>query len=622
MWTAAALAVGLWLPPSLSTLAMWPAATAMAIAVVWYFANILKVSPRSATSTPDSIRSAVAAVSALIAMGLATWTLPIAWSQGGDNNIVLVLPGPAEAPDRQDVLVTPDLLKRLAKMADRGPSGLRGAVLTAANYDGQMTGDVAQLKGEFQIHCFGDKATLTIPLAGVELREGALLDGASVFPTATPAGYVLAVNGKGGHKLTLPFAVRPKTTPEHRDLQFTVPRLFQSKLHLRMSAAWSAPLALTGMGGVQSAALDEQFQEVTVELGREAAVHLRWPSANPPSTLSKATVHEAYFFDLGNPAATCTAVLNYSVPAPGVAKFSIALPDALEPRDVEVTGEGIEGEGDDALQPRLRDWRFGAEDGQWRLHVQLQAPAAGNVNVTLHLIPRGKLRPVATRLPLPVPMGVKSTGGVLGYRIEGFDSAESAENLNTVPLSPEQFAEQWQENGAASAVLPTRAVGFGERNGESALLVVLSPRPTAFDQDLRWTLFPSRSDLAAKLQVTTLGDELTLIQWAVPAQIVVAEVSGDNVRAWTRSTGPARVQVWLKQPAQCHRQPARLDAASGIGAGHAHALGDADAERCWPGQVTDRCPRCRGGERPCRSRSEEVCESDRVAAAGDVGLGL
>src|SRR5262249_11461910 len=143
------------------------------------------------------------AVSALLVMGfLATFAESPVYSGGPDPATVLLLDGPGEGPQRQIVLVTPELMKRLDELGRGGMSAPAGAVLTSAHYQAKVQGDVADINVDLEVYSFADKANLTIPLDGVDLVEGAFLDGRPVFPMALPgpqAGYSLSVQKKGPH---------------------------------------------------------------------------------------------------------------------------------------------------------------------------------------------------------------------------------------------------------------------------------------------------------------------------------------------------------------------------------------------------------------------------------------
>src|SRR5262249_42857270 len=127
-----------------------------------------------------------------------------AYSGGPEPHTVLLLP--AETPEKQTALVTPELLQRLDELGRRGVTSLRGAVLLSAAYDGSVTGGQADFRAEFQVYCFADKATLTVPLTDVKLKDGTLLDKVPAQPSGVPAGYALPVKGPGPHTVVLHFS--------------------------------------------------------------------------------------------------------------------------------------------------------------------------------------------------------------------------------------------------------------------------------------------------------------------------------------------------------------------------------------------------------------------------------
>src|SRR5262249_3399133 len=144
---------------------------------------------------------------------------------------VFLVPGPADAPEKQSVLAPPDLLAQLEALTRRGSPSLRGPVLVAAEYRGEVRAeaeDTAHFEAALTVHSFADEpANLALPLAGAQLEE-VLLDGARTPPLPGPSGYSLPVRGKGDHVVTLRFRVPVQVSGADRDLQFTAPRVSQS----------------------------------------------------------------------------------------------------------------------------------------------------------------------------------------------------------------------------------------------------------------------------------------------------------------------------------------------------------------------------------------------------------
>jgi hypothetical protein len=544
---AVALVSWLTLPAPFRAAPGWPAAMAAVLLLGSYFRWLLQHRPAVSTTASMQTRSAIAAAVVLLHLAASAILLQPAAAQVQEINTVLILPGPAGAPERQDVLVAPELLKKLDSLIHRSPADVRSAVLIAAHYEITLTEQVALCKAEYQLSSFGDKTTVIVPLAGIELREGALLDGALVHPVAIAGGYSVPVIGRGNHQLTLFFNVRLQTAGSHRDLRFTVPRLHQSRLQVEVPLTWPDTYVASGLGMVQVGPEGAKTRSLNVELGRESTVHLRWPRSDPSAPAPKISVRELYWWDLRAPGGECTAVLEYKVSG-GVSHFVVAVPDTLEPRAVAVTGDGPEG--DEAARPRLQKWYLTAENNQWRLHIQLQHPASGAVAVTIRLVPRFTGSSATLRLPLLVPLGAQAVEGVIGYRLDGLEGRGKGYNMQTVALKPEQFIKPWQAAGIREAVTPSEAFTFRNRQPDAALVVTIPPAKPAIDQDLQFTVHPDRVELFGTLKTNSPASELLLVEWEMPPVLHIAEITGDNVRAWSRPADDNRVQVWLKQPAR------------------------------------------------------------------------
>ena len=117
---AAAIAGLLWLPTPLHGLALGPLVAGGGLGLAWYLWSVARSAvPQAAPSSRPSARGASsAAVLALLAAGafLATRAAPPAPSR----STVLIVPGPAEAPQQATVLASHDLLKQIDALASAG----------------------------------------------------------------------------------------------------------------------------------------------------------------------------------------------------------------------------------------------------------------------------------------------------------------------------------------------------------------------------------------------------------------------------------------------------------------------------------------------------------------------
>ncbi len=93
---------------------------------------------------------------------------------------VYLVPGPAESPENQTVLVPADFLDRLKTLARPAPlvAGGPRVVLLDAAYEGKLVDGDAEFAAVFAVQCLTDEAaTLAIPLDGVQLVGDVWLDG-------------------------------------------------------------------------------------------------------------------------------------------------------------------------------------------------------------------------------------------------------------------------------------------------------------------------------------------------------------------------------------------------------------------------------------------------------------
>jgi hypothetical protein len=552
VWLAVAALGYLWLPTALQSLAWWPLLVAAGLALAWYLAamgGLVRRRPRTEGSSKEKF-AALGATSALLLALL----LPAVFSlkAAPPEPVTVFLVGPADAPDKQTVLAPTALLEQLRALAQRGVEGLRGPILVNASYKGEVkeTKDakgeivrtVALFEATLAVHSFTEEAAaLALPFAGVQLEE-VLLDGAQVLPQP---GYSLQVKGAGAHMITLRFRVPVESSGDDRDLQFTVPRLVQNRLALTVPEGARYLQALVKQGAVLP---NPEETHLEVDLGRiNAPLHFHWrQEAHAPAATLK--VQELYLWDLSVSASNLTAILQYAVRQGSVPNLEMELPESLEVRNVEVGALG-----DDTTTPRLKAWQVlgttnpTAPPGERRrpLHLTFQSPITAGVQVTLDLVPR---RPLVARelLPLPAPLGAEATNSYLAYRLHGLTAALET-YLRQRPISLAEFSRPWQAATGSAPPSLDYVCEFVRKGGAPALGPNLQIEPVRAQavQDLAWRAGPQQVDLRAALRVTAPQGDLTFVEWEVPETVTVTQVSGLEVRSWSRSG--SRVQVWLRR---------------------------------------------------------------------------
>ncbi len=559
-----------WLPAALRDLAWWPLLAGSALGLAWYLWSTAagpRRPPSAAPKTPSTQKALVPAgpVTAAV-LALAGLTALAGAAAAPAPYRVLLVPGPAEAPDRQTALVPPELLDRLAGLTRRGVAGLRGAVLLGAEYHGKVAGGTADFEAEFQVYCFDKKATLFLPLAGVDLRQGpdgelALFAGRPVFPAARArpqAGYAIPVQVEeaGIHPLKVRFTVPVPEADGDRALRFTIPALAQSRLDLRLPAGANDLADRAGLGAETVTPSPHAPRRLAVDLGRVGRVHVRWRSRPPrPGAVQ---VQEAYLWDLREPHATLSGVLQYTVSGGAVAQLPVFLPEGTEVRSVEARRWPLPG-GETAAKLLNRDWHVTGQGPNRRLVVNFHRPVTGGIQVILELVPLAPVGPGGVTLALPRPLGAECRPGALAYRLKGLEVQElPAQHLSLATLKPATFARDWPVRQTNDPGPPTRAYSFQRPRGVSArvpavLRLTLLPPPVQAAQTLLWRVGLQQADLEATAVLTAPGPNLMFLEWEAPG-VVVTEVSGPRVGHWTRAGG--RVQVWLKAP--CARAEVRL----------------------------------------------------------------
>jgi hypothetical protein len=526
----------LWVPTTLWPLVWWPMLGGIILALTWHLWSAVasRWSPRS----PGGRGTAAAALALVFTAGLP------GRADAPSPYTVWIVPDPGGASEKQTVLVAPELLEQLQALTRRGPQALQGAVLLSSRFEGQAVPGRVEFLAHFQAHCFTDEpAVLALPLGGVDLQE-VLLDGAvahAVTQAPPRTGYALPVKGRGAHVCRVRFSVRLPAQGEDREVRFTVPELTQSRLTLAVPDG-ARFLQAVGVRGAQRVTTETGAPRLEADIGRVGTVLVRWREERPLPAPATVQVKEAYLWDLQASASRLLGVLEYTVRKGAVTALALDLPDELEIRKVEVArlpGAGTE--------PRLQQWNRSHTGARRGVRLEFQGPVTEGVQVFVELVP---VRPFGPEVALPAltPRDVQFAEGLLAYRVEGLE-ATVIDDRRLPPRDAESLHRVWQTAKLEDPGPLERAFGFRRTAGEtpSVRLRLHTPRPRARClQNLVWRVYPTQVELRATARLTTTGEEdLALVEWKVPAEVVLTEVGGPQVRSWSRA-GP-RVQVWLQR---------------------------------------------------------------------------
>ena len=383
LWLATAGITTAWLPAALRPLALWPFVTACGLASVWYLITLSRRAPRKA---PATVIATAASMAGLLIGVLDRPEKGLALAP--DKQTVFVLPGPAEQPEKQTVLVPADLLDQLQKLARPALASSTGSVLLSAFYDGKIVEGNAEFKAFYEAYCLNEGgATLAIPLDGVRLFDDVLLDGNRAFPIALGPpqnGYALKLPSAGSHKIELRFRTAVVGTDEDQDVQFAAPRLLQNRLCLLLPGEATFVQGVSRFGSETLRSTDTG-KKLDVDFGRlTGPVHLHWFQEALPAQEAKVHYTEAYYWDLRADSPGLTGLIRFDVIQGNTVSLELQLPADLEVRAVEARREGLGG----AI--RLLTWRVqtGATGGR-SLRLRFQSPVRGAVLVGLDLVPVG-----------------------------------------------------------------------------------------------------------------------------------------------------------------------------------------------------------------------------------------
>lgn len=537
----------LWLPAALRDLAWWPLLGSCAITVLVYlrFLSQKAANPQSSSHQlkKAASASAVAGMMALVFLGWngrAAAPAPVT---------VYLVPAPAEAPNKQTVLVPANLLDRLKKLARPAvlsPGGPQ-TVLLDASYEGELVdeGKQAEFAAVFSAYSLSAGAsTLSVPLSGVQLVGEILLDGARAAPLAAPqSGYTLPVHGRGRHKIELRFRAPIVGTVEDRNVLFTAPPLLRSRFSWRLPAGAVEPQVLV-KNGAQWMTRANDGQRLEADLGAAPLpVHLHWYQPSRPTGVS---YQAAYLWELGLEKNRLTTWLHYRVEQGAIKTLEVDLPAELEVISANAQRTLSASRPSWRTRMQLRDWHVRRSGGRRVLHLELPYPISGDFQVTLEMLPHAPLTSPSA-LPLPSLRGLRAAGPhYLAYRTQPGLRAQRDTSQNLTRIGNNEFAPDWPGGPRLEATFQGIAYRIPP-DRPPQLILRLEPRPPVIEGDITVMVQAGmqRAELDATAEILAPKKDLYSVEWELPPHCVLAAVTGEDVRTWKQNG--SRVLVWLKR---------------------------------------------------------------------------
>lgn len=523
-----------WIPLSLRDLAFAPLVAAFGLLAVWH---VSKLAGKAGRPAPTTLRRATPAKAAIAVMVAVVGTAA-SLGQGPLPFAVLI---PTSEPNA--AYVPTDLLRRLGELeAARNAAPLGPVVLQASYEGGRSTGDQFDFEAKFDVYAFEEKANWLLPLSGVDLKPGIFLDGAPVFPTPSPKGYVFVLPRKGSQRLTLSFVAKAIAAEGRQELRFGIPPAWSAHVQIQ-GADLGRDAAFVRCIGEDAVTTDAKGSVVRLkgDLGPENVVHVRW-QANVAAPAAKTTIRERYLWDLRAGHVGLTGILQVDPGRPGMTKLELQLPPGLETRSLEVQTLAK------SPVPLLKGWRsFDKGNSKW-IAVELSQTAATPFRVVASWTPTFPIGAGRLELRMPYPANAAIAESLLGIAVENYEATDRPRNLGVTPLPPDTFGKLWLEGGGKETNVATKAYSFGREAGQAtqgAMEVTLSPIASTVQAEVDWIVHPHFADVVATATWTS-NDDLALLEAVVPPEIVLMDVQGAQVHRWSRKGD--RVNVWLSQP--------------------------------------------------------------------------
>src|ERR1043165_2594651 len=380
---------------------------------------------------------------------------------------------------------------------------------------------------------------------GVQLLDKAILAGVEVFPTVHKNGYQIKIRNKGIQHLSLKFSVPVTTAGDAYDLRFSAPKLLANDMAIQWPTVVQSVHALDCWGEEKTNAGPLQLVKGwRAQLGYTGTVHLRWSSATPTALAKAIEVKELHFWDLRPASLSLMTSLHYSLGKGSLSQISVALPESLHVRSVEVLQASTPTA--PATAVAIKHSQTVGKGSQRRLTIDFTQPVTQSLLVNLEIVPHFAVHTKSWVLPLPMPLQGRSVLGHVGYRIDAPLEGSGA-NLSVSGISPAAFADVWKHQSQQPIEPASGAWRFQRTTVQEAKLgLVMKPTDRLARVDVVWKPGMHHADWSVSCTLSSTHEEMVMQTFVVPKNLTLSNVQGAEVARWNLREN--LLQVWFRKP--------------------------------------------------------------------------
>lgn len=392
-------------------------------------------------------------------------------------------------------------------------------VLAGANYVGQVTGDVAEIKAKLSFESLKE-GWARLPLGAGELsiadaKSAALLNFAD-------GGYEILFPKKGSYELQATIYGRVSRDTGRSSLRLKLPRTSVSQFEMTIPEK-GLEFTITPASAFSAVENADGSTRLVVYFGSSQDVNISWTKKIGETALSALLFADVQTNVHLSPGAIHTdATLNYRILRAGVNSLEVLVSDNQQV--LAVNGQNI------------KEWSLKPEKNAQRLHVDLHTPAKDSYQLVIKMESPLADLPQQAKLPVIQAQGVERQSGSIAVSSDFELVAQISGLENLTQQAAAQPAPVAQQAAPGNARPAGQLIGNYRylRLPYSANVAITEAKPQVeVTSETLLQVTPESQDLTAQFNYTVKKAGIFSTQIELPAGFTRAEATGDQVESST-----------------------------------------------------------------------------------------